>query len=293
MNSNSEHPLQALLIGLGAIIVSLFMTSGEWDIFDFGIAIALLGFGWAFLRIKNITFNNKWTIVLGAGIFGIVTTAALIALISMVAALVPNDCIAKVDIETYELVFPNKKIDRDQLYRCQIYWQSGLFLVSLIAWGSVFIFTNRNRAKRMSALFVALQTLKSDKVFQAGNRGARKLLVTELYPTKEENISEVMWKPLLASGKCPVQAMKDAEIAVFNQNAKQDRHYHKRGTEVYMVLEGKMKIEVEKDEFTLSSGDMIVVNPKARHEVKPEDGQAFMCRVVTLNCGGESDKYLA
>ena len=61
---------------------------------------------------------------------------------------------------------------------------------------------------------------------------------------------------------------------------------------MYMVLEGGMTIEVEGKDYMLLAGDMIVVNPGAVHQVKPE-GTKFLCRVVTPNCVGSSDKYSA
>jgi mannose-6-phosphate isomerase-like protein (cupin superfamily) len=141
-----------------------------------------------------------------------------------------------------------------------------------------------------SALVVRLEAVKRDDALRLGERGARKILVTEIYPAKEIEAREVMWNSPAGEDKCPVRVMTDTEIAVFNHIASQDRHYHKTGTEIYMVLEGMMVIEVEGEDYALSAGDMIVVNPGARHEVKPE-GTEFLCRVVTVNCGGASDKY--
>jgi mannose-6-phosphate isomerase-like protein (cupin superfamily) len=98
--------------------------------------------------------------------------------------------------------------------------------------------------------------------------------------------------------KCPVQKISNykdettgIEIAVFNQFARQDRHYHNIGTEIYMVMEGHMIIEVKGVSYRIEAGDMIVVNPLAVHEVKPS-GTEFLCRVVTVNCKGDKDKYV-
>lgn len=141
-----------------------------------------------------------------------------------------------------------------------------------------------------SALVVRLEAVKRDGALRPMGRGARKILVTEIYPAKEIEGREVVWKPPEGEDKCPVRVMTDTEIAVFNHTASQDRHYHKTGTEIYMVLEGVMVIEVEGEDYILSAGDMIVISPGAMHEVKPE-GREFLCRVVTVNCGGAADKY--
>lgn len=143
---------------------------------------------------------------------------------------------------------------------------------------------------RPPALLVTKDAVKSDFALAAGARGARKLLVTEIFATKECEATEVEWQPPKNGGKCPVQTMPDTEVAVFNQHASQDRHKHKEGTEIYMVLEGTMIIDVEGTDHELSAGDAIVVNPHACHEVKPNNTE-FLCRVVTVRCRGASDKF--
>ncbi|MBF0287846.1 MAG: cupin domain-containing protein [SAR324 cluster bacterium] len=141
------------------------------------------------------------------------------------------------------------------------------------------------------SLFIPIHSIKSDPALQPGDRGERKLLVTELYTTTEKQAEDIVWHPPATHKKCSVQVMGDTEIAVFNQHASQDRHYHKQGTEIYEVIEGIMKIFVEGDEYVLDPGDMMVVNPGAVHEVKPEN-TLFICRVVTVNCKGAQDKYI-
>src|SRR5690242_14818198 len=150
------------------------------------------------------------------------------------------------------------------------------------------------------ALVVYMNEVKADQALQPGARGARKVLVTELYTARERRATDIVWKPPIGGDKCPVQVMPPAEgssgseVASFNHLSAQDRHYHKVGMEIYMVMGGTMVIEVEEVNYPLSAGDMIVVNPYAIHEVKPAHpaGKEFLCRVVTINCRGASDKYL-
>lgn len=141
-------------------------------------------------------------------------------------------------------------------------------------------------------LLVTLESVKRDAALAPGGRGARKILVTDLYPARESEAEQVEWNPPTGAEKCPVQVTSNVEVAVFTHDATQDRHLHKTGTEIYTVLEGEMWIEVEGEDYRLLAGDMIVVNPGAAHEVKPH-GTEFLCRVVTANCGGRSDKYAA
>ena len=143
----------------------------------------------------------------------------------------------------------------------------------------------------LPALLVTKDVVELDGALKSGAQGYRKLLVTKPYPNEEE-ASNVKWSPPAEGEKCLVQVMADAEVAIFNQHAAQDRHYHKQGTEIYMVLDGNMVIDIQGDDYSLSSGDMIVVNPGTVHEVKPK-GTEFLSRVVTLHCGGAEDKYIS
>ncbi|MGD1018524.1 MAG: cupin domain-containing protein [Verrucomicrobiia bacterium] len=137
------------------------------------------------------------------------------------------------------------------------------------------------------AILFNLQSAKNDPALQT--RGDRKILVTEIYASKEDPASESRWNHQASSGKCPVLLMRDTESAVFTQVAKQTRHSHKIGTEIYMLLEGKMMIEVEGTDYTLLPGDAIVVLPGACHQIQREG--EFLCRVITVNCGGPKDRY--
>lgn len=142
------------------------------------------------------------------------------------------------------------------------------------------------------AFLVKHSDLARDPALATGARGARKLVVTDLFEAKEFKAADVLWEPPAVGEKCPVHVMADSEVAVFNHRAVQDRHYHKVGTEIYAVLQGRMVIDVDGTDYSLAAGDMIVVTPRAVHEVKP-DASEFLARVITLNCGGAKDKFVA
>jgi gentisate 1,2-dioxygenase len=145
--------------------------------------------------------------------------------------------------------------------------------------------------KRQAPLVITLDAVKKDAAFSTEGRGARKLLVTELYSETEQEATEVSWSPPRGAERCPVQVMADTELAVFTEMARQDRHYHREATEIYMVVEGRMTIEVEGRDYTLHAGDMIVVNPCAEHEVK-RGLEKFICRLIAVNSKGRADKFL-
>ncbi len=140
-------------------------------------------------------------------------------------------------------------------------------------------------------LFIPLKAVQSDTGLLAGSRGDRKILVTRLFPHAEVEAAECEWSPTSPPKRCPVQIMVDTEVAVFNQRAAQERHFHNKGTEIYSVIEGEMVIESGGREYIMRAGDMLVVNPGTVHQVKPE-GRKFLCSLVIVNCGGESDKVV-
>jgi hypothetical protein len=74
------------------------------------------------------------------------------------------------------------------------------------------------------AFFVSLDTVKNDVAMQLGNRGARKWLVTEPYLQKERIASEVIIQAPKRGEKCPVLVLPNTEVAVFTEQALQDRH---------------------------------------------------------------------
>jgi len=127
-----------------------------------------------------------------------------------------------------------------------------------------------------------------DPALQKGARGARKICVTELYESKEFDHQDPYWYG--SETQTPVVPMSDTELAVFTNETVQDRHYHKQGTEIYTVLEGQFTIEIENETFTLTAGETVIVPQNAVHEVDRDS--SFIAQVVTVHCGGISDKFV-
>lgn len=97
------------------------------------------------------------------------------------------------------------------------------------------------------ALLLCADKVKSDPAFAVGGRGARKVVVTQLFEPKETPATEVVWDPA-AQAKCPVHVAKSFEFAIFTEKTPQDKHFHRQGTEIYTVLQGKMVIEVRTED---------------------------------------------
>lgn len=135
MTENNDTSRLTILLGLGAIIVTLLMASGQWSIFDFGIAISIVVFGVYFLKIHQLNPTNKQEVVLFALPFTLVTTAALIALLSTLAFFIPT--FARIDVDTYRAVNPQLQISNEQvfqLHKSQAVWQLMIFIMSFIVW---------------------------------------------------------------------------------------------------------------------------------------------------------------
>jgi mannose-6-phosphate isomerase-like protein (cupin superfamily) len=136
------------------------------------------------------------------------------------------------------------------------------------------------------ALVIRRDAVDADPALAPGGRGARKLLVTDMRPATETLVEESEWR---AADPCPIQVTGNVEFAVFNERAAQDCHVHHMATEIYVVMAGAMRIEVDGIEHALEAGDSIVVNAGAWHEVKPSEG--LLCYVVSANSGGAADKF--
>ena len=137
------------------------------------------------------------------------------------------------------------------------------------------------------ALLVTLDAVKQDSALHT--RGDRKVLVTALRPDTEQEAATVPWNAPSPPAACPVVTMRDTEFAVFTERAKQTRHCHKIGTEIYTLLEGAMSMEVAGTVYALTPGDTLVVKPGVWHEVRR--ARTFVCQVVTVNCGGALDRH--
>jgi mannose-6-phosphate isomerase-like protein (cupin superfamily) len=122
-----------------------------------------------------------------------------------------------------------------------------------------------------------------------GNRGDQKVVITYRY-SGVESLGDVIWTALAPNGKRHYEVAAGVEFALFDERAKQSRHYHRRATEVYTVLEGEMTIEVAGVEYALTVGESIIVNPWSAHEVKKT--AHFLAQVVTANCSGLNDKHI-
>ncbi|MGA9770756.1 MAG: hypothetical protein WBV94_17070 [Blastocatellia bacterium] len=153
-------------------------------------------------------------------------------------------------------------------------------------------------SERISHLVLRKENVKADWrlcVRPREKNNGRKVLVNEIYLSKEAHAREAEWVPGPETDKSPVfeTGFGGVEIATFTHEAGQDCHKHLIATEIYTVLEGRMQIRVEEldPSLTLEAGDEIIILPDTVHEVLA-DGNSFLTRVHSINCYGDRDKYV-
>ena len=159
---------------------------------------------------------------------------------------------------------------------------------------SLYAFTTMDQFWRFPLPAVLLRSreiaaARRDPKAYLGNRGDQKVVITYRY-SGVESLGDVIWTALAPNGKRHYEVAAGVEFALFDERAKQSRHYHRRATEVYTVLEGEMNIEVAGVEYTLAVGESIIVNPWSAHEVKKT--AHFLAQVVTANSSGLNDKHI-
>jgi mannose-6-phosphate isomerase-like protein (cupin superfamily) len=78
-----------------------------------------------------------------------------------------------------------------------------------------------------------------------------------------------------AVGGAANQSLAEAELGAGEQTR---RHYHTRAEEIYVLLEGGGKMEVEGDHAEVGAGDAILIPAGARHQLTAgREGVRFLC----------------
>ncbi len=149
----------------------------------------------------------------------------------------------------------------------------------------------KNLNKNQTPQFISIQLHNINNDLSNLSKGYRKILVTKIKKECENRIVKKEWIPPNENDHADVLEMRDTELAYFNQNAKQDQHYHIDATEIYTVIEGQMVIELNNQSLEFKSGDTIIVNPKTPHFIKSTDTN-FLCQVLSVNSHGITDKKI-
>ncbi|MCI4625784.1 MAG: hypothetical protein L3V56_07460 [Candidatus Magnetoovum sp. WYHC-5] len=147
----------------------------------------------------------------------------------------------------------------------------------------------------ISYLILRVNEIKKDAKLLEYNSNGRKVLVNKMRPSTEFYAFESEWS-VVSNGKTPVFETGEGgiEISTFTEKSKQDLHKHLIGTEIYTVIEGTMRLQLEERyTVTLNVCDEIIVFPGTAHRIlNDEQNEHFLVRVHSINCYGKEDKYL-
>jgi mannose-6-phosphate isomerase-like protein (cupin superfamily) len=70
------------------------------------------------------------------------------------------------------------------------------------------------------------------------------------------------------------QSLAEASLEVGQATA---RHYHAASEEIYFVLEGRGRIELDGDLREVGPGDAVLIPPGAWHQITAEEPLRFLC----------------
>ena len=83
-------------------------------------------------------------------------------------------------------------------------------------------------------------------------------------------------RSILDRTNAPVQNQSLAEACVPAGSATQT-HYHRLAEEIYLVLEGRGRIEIDGESRSVGPGDAILIPPGAWHTIAAEESLRFLC----------------
>ena len=125
MDIEKKTTLINMGIGVGAVLITLFMTSGEWDIFDFGISLFICYGLYHSIKKNYLVFKEKSERIIVSFMLSCISTALIVSFLSIVAAITSSSFLATVDERTYEKVSYNKGHNLIR-YQISIYTVSNL-----------------------------------------------------------------------------------------------------------------------------------------------------------------------
>lgn len=140
------------------------------------------------------------------------------------------------------------------------------------------------------SILVKINDVESDeKLLIPGNNGRKISSVAGALKNIEEKIfkNAHIWKP------DDIWEVKRGglEISTFNENSRQERHYHKMGVETFFVIKGKITINIDNlYECHLEAGDEYIVDAGVVHQVT-NVSKGTLVRVHAISYG-EKDKFV-
>jgi mannose-6-phosphate isomerase-like protein (cupin superfamily) len=83
-------------------------------------------------------------------------------------------------------------------------------------------------------------------------------------------------RSILDSTNAPVQQQSLAEASL-PVGAKTDRHYHKLSEEIYLLLDGRGRMEIDGEFREVGPGDAILIPAGAWHQIEAVEALRFLC----------------
>lgn len=109
-----------------------------------------------------------------------------------------------------------------------------------------------------------------------------------LYPKQQKEINGEYYGSF---GDIPV-GISVTTIADFDQSFSDQMHHHIDASEFYLVVQGRLLLEVNDQDIEVDSNHVVMVEPTERHRVKSV--LSFPCTWVTISSpkGASSDKII-
>jgi len=61
----------------------------------------------------------------------------------------------------------------------------------------------------------------------------------------------------------------------------EERHYHRNATQVYYILSGTLRVEIDDETLRLASGDAVEISPGTRHLIANDTGAPASLLVIS------------
>jgi mannose-6-phosphate isomerase-like protein (cupin superfamily) len=83
-------------------------------------------------------------------------------------------------------------------------------------------------------------------------------------------------RSILDRANAPVEKQSLAEASM-RPGQSTDRHYHKLAEEIYFLLEGTARMEIDGETRDVGPGEAILIPPGARHQITAQSELRFLC----------------
>ena len=137
MEKSSSAIGELLFGGVIAVVATVYMASGGWDVFDVALSLMFLATGIHWVSNHPDCLSRWGGRVLLAFMFAVVSTALIVAVCANVAIVLRCSWLARVDYSSFRLVseaLQETGIAKDQAVAAQAKAQFGIYVLSFAVW---------------------------------------------------------------------------------------------------------------------------------------------------------------